>query len=126
MSVRWTVEGFHHVQLAMPPGREADAEAFYAGELGFTRVPKPAHLQAREGCWFRSGSTELHLGVEPGFSASAKAHPALIVHGLAALRAALAQDGRGVEDDTQLEGHERCYVRDPFGNRLELIEEVEA
>jgi catechol 2,3-dioxygenase-like lactoylglutathione lyase family enzyme len=109
----------------MPSGGESEAETFYADELGFTRVPKPAHLEVRGGCWFRSGSTELHLGVEPGFSPSEKAHPALIVHGLAALRAALERAGRDVAEDTQLDGHERCYVRDPFGNRLELIEEVE-
>jgi hypothetical protein len=29
-----------------------------------------------------------------------------------------------VDEDTQLEGHDRCYVRDPFGNRIELIEET--
>ena len=51
MSERWTIEGFHHVQPAMPPG--------------------------------------------------------------------------DVADDPQLDGHERCDVRDPLGNRLELIEEVE-
>ena len=126
MSERWTVAGFHHVQLAMPPGREADAEAFYVGELGFTRIAKPEHLEARGGCWFRYGRTELHLGVEPGFEASTKAHPALIVHGLAALRAALEEAQCAVADDTHLDGHERCYVRDPFGNRIELIEEVGA
>jgi catechol 2,3-dioxygenase-like lactoylglutathione lyase family enzyme len=120
--VGWTIDGFHHVQLAMPPGREPEAEAFYAGGLGMRSVPKPPHLQARGGRWYRSGSTELHLGVEPGFSPSAKAHPALRVRGLGALRAALAEAGWPPEDDTQLEGHERCYVRDPFGNRLELIE----
>jgi catechol 2,3-dioxygenase-like lactoylglutathione lyase family enzyme len=119
----WTIEGFHHVQLAMPPGREQEAEAFYAGGLGMTPVPKPAQLQARGGRWFRSGATELHLGTEAGFSPSAKAHPALQVRGLGALRAALAAAGWPSEDDTQLAGHRRCYVRDPFGNRLELIEQ---
>lgn len=34
----------HHIQLAMPRGREDDARAFYAGVLGFTEVPKPTHL----------------------------------------------------------------------------------
>ena len=66
----------------------------------------------------------MHLGVEPGFHASAKAHPALRVEGLAALRGALSEAGADVTDDAQLEGHDRCYVRDPFGNRLELIEET--
>ena len=70
--------------------------------------------------------TELHLGVEDGFRASTKAHPALRVRGLAELRRSLERDGVTVTDDTQLEGHERWYVNDPFGNRLELIEEVPA
>jgi len=56
-----------HVQLAMPPRREADAERFYAGLLGFERVPKPPALAAKGGCWFRQGGVELHLGVERDF-----------------------------------------------------------
>jgi catechol 2,3-dioxygenase-like lactoylglutathione lyase family enzyme len=120
----WSVEGFHHVQLAMPPGREDDAEAFYAGVLGFDVVPKPEHLAARGGRWFRSGVTDLHLGVEEGFAPSAKAHPAVRVRGLGALRETLSAAGIAVEDDTQLDRHDRWYVRDPFGNRLECIEEV--
>jgi catechol 2,3-dioxygenase-like lactoylglutathione lyase family enzyme len=120
----FSVEGFHHVQLAMPPGREPDAEAFYAGVLAFEVVPKPDHLAARGGRWFRSGATELHLGVEDGFRASTKAHPALRVRGLRALRERVESAGLAVEDDTQLDGHERWYLYDPFGNRLELIEAV--
>lgn len=120
----WSVEGFHHVQLAMPPGREGDADGFYAGVLGFEVIPKPAHLAARGGRWFRSGATDLHLGVEEAFAPSAKAHPAVRVRGLRTLREALSAAGIAVEDDTQLEGHDRWYVRDPFGNRLEFIEEV--
>ena len=123
MSAEWQVEGFHHVQLAMPPRGEEDAEAFYVGRLGFARIPKPSHLEARGGCWFRSGATELHLGVEDAFRPSAKAHPALCVRGITALRAALEAGGWPVEDDTELDGHQRWYVHDPFGNRLELIEE---
>ncbi len=124
MSDGWVIEGFHHVQLAMPPGGEARAEAFYSAALGFERIPKPAHLESRGGCWFKAGSTEVHLGVEPGFGPSTKAHPALRVLGLGSLRAALADADVPVQEDTQLGGHERCYVHDPFGNRIELIEEV--
>ncbi len=119
----WRLVGVHHVQLAMPPGQEEAASAFYAGALGMQQVPKPGHLAARGGCWFRGDGFELHLGVEEGFRASAKAHPAIRVEGLSALRTAMATAGADVTDDTQLEGHDRCYVRDPFGNRLELIEE---
>ena len=119
----WKLVGVHHVQLAMPPGQEEAAEGFYAGSLGMERVPKPAHLAGRGGCWFRGSGLELHLGIEEGFRPSAKAHPALKVEGLAALRGSLEHAGAELTEDTQLDGHERCYVRDPFGNRLELIEE---
>ena len=120
----WRLVGLHHVQLAMPPGGEEAADGFYADALGMDPVPKPAHLAARGGRWFRGAGLELHLGVEEGFRASAKAHPALRVEGLATLRSALRAAGAEVGEDTQLEGHDRCYVRDPFGNRIELIEET--
>ena len=119
----WRLVGVHHVQLAMPPGQEEVAEVFYTGSLGMERVPKPAHLAGRGGCWFRGSGLELHLGIEEGFRPSAKAHPALRVEGLAALRDSLEQAGAELTEDTQLDGHDRCYVQDPFGNRLELIEE---
>ncbi|HSO28836.1 MAG TPA: hypothetical protein VLS28_02965 [Candidatus Sulfomarinibacteraceae bacterium] len=33
------IRAIHHVQLAMLAGREAEADAFYAGLLGMPRVP---------------------------------------------------------------------------------------
>ena len=119
----WRLVGVHHVQLAMPSGQEEATERFYGGTLGMERIPKPAHLTRRGGCWFRVDGLELHLGVEEGFRPSAKAHPAVRVEGLTALRRALETAGTDVTEDSQLAGHDRCYVRDPFGNRLELIEE---
>jgi catechol 2,3-dioxygenase-like lactoylglutathione lyase family enzyme len=116
--------GLHHVQVAMPAGREDDARAFYGDTLGLAEVPKPEHLHARGGCWFRSndGSVEIHLGVEEDFRPARKAHPAILVDGLDELRGGLVEAGYEVQDDTQLEGHERCYGFDPFGNRLEFLE----
>lgn len=113
--------GFHHVQLAMPPGQEARAVAFYVGILGFERAEKPAQLAGRGGCWFRSGSVELHLGVEDPFSPGRKAHPALLVDDLDDVRDRLVAAGVEPIDDTQLAGHDRFYAHDPFGNRLEFI-----
>jgi catechol 2,3-dioxygenase-like lactoylglutathione lyase family enzyme len=121
----WTFEGYHHVLLVMPPGAEPQADEFYLGVLGFREIAKPPHLASRGGRWYRGSGLELHLGVDATFTPpSPRAHPALRVRGLDALRASLEAAGEPIEDDTQLEGHERCYVRDPFGNRLELIEET--
>src|SRR5207248_2398686 len=70
MAAGFRVTAFDHVQLAMPPGREAEAERFYCGLLGFERAPKPAKLAARGGCWFRCGAVQIHLGVETDFRAA--------------------------------------------------------
>jgi catechol 2,3-dioxygenase-like lactoylglutathione lyase family enzyme len=117
------VLALHHVQLAMPRGREHDARAFYVGILGFTEVPKPAHLAARGGAWFETGGAVVHLGVEDEFRPARKAHPALLVSDLPALVAACDNAGYATSTDQPLEGFERVYVSDPFGNRIELMEE---
>jgi len=116
-----TIVGLHHVQLAMPKGCEDEATAFYEGLLGIPRVPKPPHLEARGGCWFELNATHVHLGVEVDFSPAKKAHPALLVDDLGALRRRLESAGVVVVDDRPLPGFDRFYAYDPFGNRLELL-----
>lgn len=111
-----------HIQLAMPPGREAEARAFYQGLLGIPEVPKPSNLAKRGGCWFQQDPVKVHLGVEADFRPARKAHPAFLVENLAALSAALTTAGVTVRHDEPLEGYERIYVDDPFGNRIELLE----
>ena len=121
-----SIVGIEHVQLAMPRGGEAEAQAFYEELLGLPRVPKPPHLEMRGGCWFESdsgtGAVKIHLGVEDPFSPARKAHPALQVQDLPALVEQLRGAGVAVRDDEPLEGYDRVYVDDPFGNRLELLE----
>ena len=114
--------GLHHVQLAMPAGRESEARAFYHGLLGIPEVSKPAHLQTRGGCWFESDSVRVHLGIDPEFVPARKAHPALLVDDLAAMVGRLERGGTVVVRDQPLAGFDRVYVDDPFGNRLELLE----
>ena len=116
------VVAIDHVQLAMPEGGEEAARAFYTGLLGITETPKPPHLAKRGGCWFEAGALKVHLGVEKTFQPAKKAHPAFIVENLPALKAKLAAAGAAIRDDEPLEGYDRCYVDDPFGNRLELME----
>lgn len=68
-----------HVQLAMPPGGEAQARQFYVDVLGLREIAKPPHLAKRGGAWFLAAN-------------------------VAGERA-------------------RCYIDDPFGNRIEIVEE---
>jgi len=119
---RMRILSIEHVQLAMPPGQEAEARKFYGGLLGIPEKPKPPRLLKRGGCWFESGNLKVHLGVETDFRAARKAHPAFVVEDLPSLRAALQAAGCTVKTDEPLEGYERIFVDDPFGNRIELME----
>lgn len=112
-----------HVQLAMPEGGEDRARAFFCQALGMQEVVKPATLAGRGGCWFKNGEVNLHVGVQDDFTPARKAHPAFVVKHLSALRDRLKQHGISCQDEAPLPGFTRCFVADPFGNRIELMEE---
>jgi catechol 2,3-dioxygenase-like lactoylglutathione lyase family enzyme len=115
--------GLDHVQLAIPQGGEDQARGFYAGLLGMTEVPKPANLSP-SGCWFTGGAVNLHIGVDPAFRPATKAHPALLVDDLGALRGRLEAAGCVIREDKPVKGYARFFTEDPFGNRIELMERV--
>jgi catechol 2,3-dioxygenase-like lactoylglutathione lyase family enzyme len=117
-----TITAIDHVQLAMPAGEESSARRFYGELLGIPEVEKPAPLAARGGCWFEQGAVKIHLGVEADFRPARKAHPALLVDDLADLSKKLEAAGFSVTPDDTLDGVARCFVGDPFGNRIELIQ----
>jgi catechol 2,3-dioxygenase-like lactoylglutathione lyase family enzyme len=120
MTSRFTLD---HVQIAMPAGEEASARAFYNQVLGFEEVPKPPELAKRGGAWFRAGAVSLHLGVDEAFVPAKKAHPALRCANYDALIIRLRALGVSVIDDPlPFEGKRHCYIADPFGNRIEIIE----
>ena len=56
------------------------------------------------------------------FRAARKAHPALLVEDLAAHKALIEAAGYSFNTDEPLDGYDRIYVNDPFGNRIELME----
>ena len=118
--------GVDHVQLAAPPGGEAEARAFYGGLLGLEEIVKPPALAARGGCWFQCGAQQIHIGIETEFRAAKKAHPALRLADRASFDGLLARlSARGVaikRDDEEIPGvTARFFIADPWGNRLELL-----
>jgi catechol 2,3-dioxygenase-like lactoylglutathione lyase family enzyme len=116
------IVGIHHVQLAMPAGREDEARRFYSVLLGIPETPKPEVLAKRGGVWFESSQVRVHLGIDEDFRPARKAHPALLVKDLPGLVDLLRKASVTVVDDEPVAGCDRVYVTDPFGNRLELME----
>lgn len=125
----------HHVQVACPPGGEAEARRFYGEGIGLTEVAKPPELAGRGGVWFRAYdgagdvTAELHVGVEDPFAPARKAHPALLTESVADLQGIGRRlEGLGFEVDwTQrhnFPGFERLHAFDGHGNRVELLARV--
>jgi catechol 2,3-dioxygenase-like lactoylglutathione lyase family enzyme len=99
------IYAFDHVQIAMPPGEEQQARRFYGAVLGMQETPKPDSLARRGGVWFDAGDVRLHLGVEAAFRPTRKAHPAFLVHDLAAIIARCRAAGIEPVADVPLPGY---------------------
>ena len=115
-----------HVQVTVPAERMADALGFYGRVLGLEEIAQPARDRPEPGAWYRVGGAELHLRTEAGDVAAAapsRRHVAFAVADLDAL--AIALDAAGAErlpDPRPVPGQRRLFVRDPGGNRVELVE----
>ena len=117
------VYGIDHIQLAIPAGGEHLARRFYGELLGLAELRKPPKLAARGGAWFKCGALQLHLGVERDFRPAKRAHPGLLVSDLAETIKALTAAGYEVKYDSEpIQGFDRAFTADPFGNRIELLQ----
>ena len=114
------VLGLHHAQVFYLTGGEAMARQFYVSWLGLRELPRPATLPP-DGLWFEvPGGGQVHLSVESDPAIHPRRHFALRVDDLARTRAALAAQGVRFEEAVEIPGWQRCYVFDPFGNKIEL------
>ena len=115
------LKAIDHVQIAIPVGGEAQARPFYGDLLGLTEVPKPAELAKRGGAWFEAGAVKVHLGVEQDFRANVKAHVAFVVDDVADIASRATAAGYETKANDEIDGVERVFIFDPFGNRLEFL-----
>jgi catechol 2,3-dioxygenase-like lactoylglutathione lyase family enzyme len=109
----------------IPAGGEDEARGYYQGLLGLTPIPRSEGVGARSGLWFACGDREVHLGVQPDPpDPEGRAHVAFAVGNLAGLRARIEGADFEVVDAAPVDGKRRFHTRDPFGNRLEFMEET--
>lgn len=115
--------GLDHAQITIPPHTEDIARDFYCGVLGLSEIPKPESLAGRGGFWLMVGDHCVHVGVEDGVDRiQTKAHLAYLVTDLAHWRQILSAQGIELLDGIPIPGMARFEFRDPFGNRVELIQ----
>lgn len=126
MSGAHRVIGLNHVNITFPDGRLREALAFYRDLLGLVEAPRPRGAE-RSGAWLwidREAGLELHLsgaGKADGWPVRSGRHIGLLVADLGATRTRLAEAGFEIEAARPLPNRERFFVRDPFGNRVELL-----
>ena len=117
------VLGLHHAQVFYPAGEEARARRFYGELLGLREVPKPESLRENGGMWFEApNGGQVHLSIETDLALHPRRHFAFRVDDLARARRGLEREGVRAEDASEITGWKRCYVFDPFGNKIELDE----
>lgn len=113
-----------HIQICIPNELVEEARTFYLRILGFTEVKKPESLQKNGGFWCQAGSIHLHIGIEDNSPQNSKRHPAFEVKSLEQARKHLEKHGVKIYEETKIPGDNRFSIRDPFGNRIELLEKV--
>lgn len=117
------ITGIHHTQITIPSGKEEEARAFYCGVLGLEEMDKPESLKGRGGFWLRTGNADLHIGTEEGVDRyQTKAHIAYEVNDVRYWKEQLEKLGTNIIPSVAIPGYDRFECRDPFGNRVEMIQ----
>lgn len=112
-----------HTQITIPKGSEAEARAFYCDFLGLKEIEKPDNRKNNGGFWLLVGNFQIHVGTEDGIERSkTKAHVAYRVDNLHAWEAKIEDKLFTIKHNPPLPNAKAFEFRDPFGNRVELIE----
>lgn len=93
-----------------------EAVRFYTEVLGLEPIPR--NDPGGKGAWFRLGSMEVHLAEDSTPQPRSRRHFAVEVADLPEARRHAQQ--KGAEIDQEDAG--RFWMRDPSGNRIEIVE----
>ncbi len=113
-----------HLQICIPKGKEDEAREFYTDIFGLKEIPKPEALIPNGGLWYEIADIQLHIGTENEVNKS-KRHPAFEVANLTEAKKHLEQNGVSIKEEIQIPGQNRFSFKDPFGNRIELLQKLE-
>lgn len=112
-----------HIQVTSTP-ELGDAMIFFYGQvLGLSEIPKPVSLPS-VGAWYQLGKTQVHIAPESEiYNAQSRRHIAFEVEDLEAFRQHLQSLKVEIIPDRQpLANCDRFYLRDPAGNRIEILD----
>jgi catechol 2,3-dioxygenase-like lactoylglutathione lyase family enzyme len=111
-----------HINITMPKGEEKAARRFYGELLKLPEIPKPEAIRSRGGVWFDAGGLDVHVSIEESrMGPDAYRHFGLECADVDELRKQFETAGVATEDGRPAPW-KRFFVRDPFGNRIEIHE----
>jgi glyoxylase I family protein len=99
----------------------AAARKFYGELLGLKEIPAPKEFDF-VAIWYDLGGTYLHLLLKPERDAVSPRHFCLHVSDIAAAREHVRAKGVRVDETVKIPGAERFFIRDPDGNRIEVLQ----
>ncbi len=112
-----------HVSIPAPVGSHPTTRAFYGDLLGLPEKAVPSSLPADRLVWYAVGDDEVHVFSHEVDERHAAAHLCLEIDDLEALIATLEERGHSVvRDNPVIHNRPRGFVRDPYGNLIELTE----
>jgi catechol 2,3-dioxygenase-like lactoylglutathione lyase family enzyme len=97
---------------------------FYRDLLGLKEIAKPRTFDF-VALWFDLGNQQLHLLRKDRPDSISPRHFALRVADVAAARTYCRENGVATEETTLIPGADRFFIRDPDGNRIEIIQWLE-
>ncbi len=121
MKVNIKFKKLDHIQICISTGKENEAREFYTDVLGLKEIPKPNELLANGGLWYEIADIQLHIGIEDETTKS-KQHPAFEIQNVNQVKEYLVKNNVRVKEETKIQGVHRFSFKDPFGNRIELLE----
>ncbi|MDB5151935.1 MAG: glyoxalase [Mucilaginibacter sp.] len=110
-----------HINISVPPERLEEAKLFYTEVLGLEQIERPDKIFGSRGYWFNIGDIQLHISCERPLPRSTR-HTAFEVTDIVAARKQLEKHGIEITEEPVLPGRDRFTFIDPFGNRMELLQ----
>lgn len=109
--------------IQAPPGCQNAARAFFGDFLGLPELTHPPVVTERGGLWFGlPDGRQLYIAVCQPFAPLDIGHPALRCADLDAFIERAETYQIAATPDTLLAPLRRVFLRDPWGNRLEVVE----
>ncbi|MBN3583388.1 phage portal protein [Algoriphagus aestuarii] len=112
-----------HILISIPPNTRELAREFYVGKLNFIEIEGDHPHGA---IWIKAGDIEIHIREEAIHQTQSVRHSAFQVKDLKATKELLLSKNIEISFSTLIEGRDRCFFRDPWGNRFELIEFIKS